>query len=64
VPSVIITVADIPASSKEAMSSRIAWNSAASFFETGSSLMSVNALVGNAGASSVGVGDATGETDG
>ena len=64
VPSAVITVADIPAPSKEAMSSRIAWNSAASFFETGSSLMSANASIGNAGASSVGEGDATGATDG
>ena len=47
-PSVVITVADIPAPLKEAISSRIAWNSAACFFETGSSLMSANASIGKA----------------
>ena len=54
VPSADITVADSPAPS--AMSSRIDWSSAAASPETGSSLMRVNASVGNASACALGEG--------
>jgi hypothetical protein len=57
-----ITVAAIPA--RPAMSSRIAWNSAAARSETGASLMSANAAVGKVSACSLGEGDATLPVDG
>jgi hypothetical protein len=55
-------VAAIPA--RPAMSSRIAWNSAAARSETGASLMSANAAVGKVSACSLGEGDATLPVDG
>ncbi len=62
VPSGDITVAAIPAG--PAISSRIAWSSAAAAFETGSSLMSANASVGKPAACSLGEADPTLDTDG
>ena len=63
VPSAVITVADIPAPLKAAMSISAACNFAATLRDTGSSLMSANASVGKAGAS-LGEGDAAGAVEG
>jgi hypothetical protein len=55
-------VADIPA--RPAMSSRIAWSSAAVSSETGFSLMSANASIGKCSTASLGEAEATDAAEG